>query len=263
MNTSNACKICGSNSHLLFKAQVLKKHQVSYFQCSNCQFIQTEEPYWLPEAYASAITSLDIGLIDRNLHYLRITQNIINQFFDADAVFLDYGGGYGMFVRMMRDAGYTYYRQDDYCENIFAKHFDVTDLKEQPEFELVTAFEVFEHLQDPEKELKRMLGFGKSILFSTGLQPANQTFKSAEDWWYFAPETGQHIAFFTPKALSLLAGKHQLHYYNHDNLHLFTPLQLASKALKPARKSFFDRWTMKKNKRESLLQTDFNYIKNL
>lgn len=263
MSTANNCKICGSTSPLLFTAQVLRTHSVSYFQCNNCQFIQTEEPYWLPAAYANAITSLDIGLIDRNLHFLPITQAIINTFFTADAHFLDYGGGYGMFVRMMRDAGYNYYRQDDYCDNTFAKHFDITDLAQHPPFELITAFEVFEHLPQPETELKRMLSFGKSVLFSTTLQPENQHFKSPDDWWYFAPETGQHIAFYTKKALARLAAKYELNYYTHGNLHLFTPLNLNKKIFKWLHKAFVYQWVNKRNKRYSLLQADFNYIKNL
>jgi len=39
-----------------------------------------------------------------------------------------------VYVRLMRDEGYNFYRQDVYCENIFAKSFDVEDLKEKKFF---------------------------------------------------------------------------------------------------------------------------------
>ena len=60
------CKICGENSPKIFEKKVLVKYEVSYHQCSNCQFVQTEESFWLDEAYKSAITSLDIGILLRN-----------------------------------------------------------------------------------------------------------------------------------------------------------------------------------------------------
>jgi hypothetical protein len=50
-------------------------------------------------------------------------------------------GGYGMFVRLMRDGGFDFHREDPLCDNLFAQGFDRQD---DGTFELVTAFEVFE-----------------------------------------------------------------------------------------------------------------------
>ena len=60
------CKICGSKVNPFDSATILNKYHIEYFECPHCGFIQTEEPYWLNEAYASAITSSDIGMIQRN-----------------------------------------------------------------------------------------------------------------------------------------------------------------------------------------------------
>ena len=60
------CKICESESHKFAKASVLGRYEVDYFQCSNCGFVQTEDPYWLEEAYSDAIASSDVGLVFRN-----------------------------------------------------------------------------------------------------------------------------------------------------------------------------------------------------
>ena len=56
------CKICESDSHGLAQGKVMGKYDVDYFQCSNCGFVQTEEPYWLDEAYSQPIASSDVGL---------------------------------------------------------------------------------------------------------------------------------------------------------------------------------------------------------
>jgi capsular polysaccharide biosynthesis protein len=92
-NRSVQCKICGGNSYYFANAQILQKYDVSYFQCSVCKFVQTEEPYWLEEAYSKAIASSDVGLVYRNILMADITAKILYNFFDHNASFLDYGGG--------------------------------------------------------------------------------------------------------------------------------------------------------------------------
>jgi hypothetical protein len=44
--------------------------------------------------------------------------------FDANNRFIDYGGGYGLFVRLMRDAGFDYYWFDKFCDNVLSKGFE-------------------------------------------------------------------------------------------------------------------------------------------
>ncbi len=225
------CKVCKQDSSFIFSAQVLNKYTVDYYRCKACGFIQTEEPYWLAEAYASAITSLDIGLLSRNITLLPTTTAVIHNFFNASAKFIDYGGGYGMFTRLMRDHGFDFYRQDIYCENLFAKNFDITDVEQREKFELLTAFEVFEHLADPAGELDRMLQYSDSIFFSTELVPAG--IKTKDDWWYFMPETGQHIALHTTDSLTHLAKQRGLYFYsNGKNLHLITPRRISTATFK-------------------------------
>ena len=60
-------KITGGSTTLLFTAKVLNQYDVKYYRCNDTGFIQTENPYWLPEAYSDAITKLDIGLPYRNI----------------------------------------------------------------------------------------------------------------------------------------------------------------------------------------------------
>jgi len=37
---------------------------------------------------------------------------------NPDGIFLDYAAGYGLFVRLMRDAGYNFRWSDLYCQNL-------------------------------------------------------------------------------------------------------------------------------------------------
>jgi 2-polyprenyl-3-methyl-5-hydroxy-6-metoxy-1,4-benzoquinol methylase len=214
------CHICSSPTSLFGKAQLLHKYEVQYYQCECCGFIQTEKPYWLDEAYSEAITKSDLGLVSRNIALSRISKVIIQSFFNRNAKFLDYGGGYGMLVRMMRDFGFDFYRSDKFCDNLLAAGFDA-DREGLDQYELVTAFEVFEHLVNPLLEIEHMLQFSKNILFTTLLLPATQPKPS--EWWYFGLEHGQHIAFYTPKSLAKIAEKFHLNIYsNGDSLHLLT-----------------------------------------
>ena len=86
------CKICNSESELIFNKTVLGKYPVDYFYCRNCGFLQTEKPHWLEEAYRCAINDLDTGLLQRNIYYSKIATVILSRYFKKDAEFLDYGG---------------------------------------------------------------------------------------------------------------------------------------------------------------------------
>lgn len=169
-SSNELCKICNCILLPFGSAPLIEKYDVLYFQCSNCGFVQTEHPYWLEEVYTDAINDSDIGLVGRNLTQLQITRALLTLFFQCDGSFVDYGGGYGLFVRLMRDKGFDFYRYDTFCENLFAKSFD-TVFPSNPSYELVTAFEVFEHLVDPLSEIEKMLQFSPNIFFSTGLLP--------------------------------------------------------------------------------------------
>ena len=213
------CLICGSDTKFVFKKKLLQRHLVSYYKCISCDALFTENPYWIKAAYKSAITSSDIGLVSRNLLLAR-TLVFLSRcgFFNKKKSFLDYAGGYGLLVRLMRDNGFDYYWKDSYCQNIFAKNFSVQKMK----YELISAFELFEHFVDPVIEIKKILKFGSSIMFSTMLCD-NMSEKELKKWWYICPETGQHLVFYSQKSLRVLADKFGLNLYSDGiGLHLLT-----------------------------------------
>lgn len=222
------CKICNSKAHQVFTAKILKKYDVKYFKCSNCGYLFAEEPYWLEEAYSRSINLSDTGLLDRNIYFSKVLSVLIYFCFNKNGSFLDYAGGYGVFTRLMRDIGFDFYWHDPYTQNLFANGFEV-DSKSIRRFEILTAFEVFEHLVNPKEELEKMLGFSNTIIFSTELMP--QEVPALKDWWYYGFNHGQHISFYSEKTLHTLANQFNLNYYNVSGTHLLTERKFNHTAL--------------------------------
>ena len=237
-------KITGGPTTFLYKARILSKYDVSFFRCDETGFIQTEDPYWLEEAYSSAITKLDLGLVQRNMDLAELVHPIIMKYFDHTGSFLDYAGGYGLFTRLMRYRGFDFYNTDIYCDNLFAEFNDLKFAEKGKRFELTTAFEVFEHLPSPIPEIEAMMAYSDNLLFSTVVVP--DEIPQPGQWWYFSLETGQHVAFYSIKSLEYLAKKFDKHFYsNGETVHLFTKKQLSSNPFKQSFGTSFARKLIK------------------
>jgi hypothetical protein len=261
MEREKFCIICEARNEVFGTGLVLNKYKVSFFRCPDCGFIQTETPYWLEEAYATPIVRSDIGYVSRNVAMARVTRALISVAFDPNQRFVDYGGGYGMFVRLMRDAGFDFYRYDRHCENLFAQGFDLDTASRRKDnnFELLTAFEVFEHLVDPRKELDQMLDLAPAVLFSTVVLP--NPAPAIGSWWYYVLEHGQHIAFYTVQSLQILAHKFHLRLYtNGQSLHLLSRSRISRVAFRLATISPFLRIVNLILRRTSLLLRDADEV---
>ncbi|WP_051822513.1 class I SAM-dependent methyltransferase [Desulfonatronum thiodismutans] len=260
------CRVCEERTAPIFQARILDKHDVAYFRCPGCGLIQTEPPYWLAEAYDQAIANQDVGLVRRNLELAAKLRNILLAHFDPGGRYLDYAGGYGLMVRLMRDEGFDFHRHDPFCTNIFAQNFDLPDLPYLPaipclpdlashRFEAITAFELLEHLQEPTATVRRLLEHTDSLLFSTRLQPDPWP-RSVDDWWYFWPQTGQHVTFYTLPTLRVLAEKTGTTLYSDGTaLHLLTRRTFSTDPLARPRgvlaslERLLERWRRSLNKR--------------
>ncbi|WP_170916558.1 class I SAM-dependent methyltransferase [Dyadobacter psychrophilus] len=265
-------KITGGETEFLFATKLLQKYDVKYFKCKETGFIQTENPFWLSEAYESAITKLDVGLVNRNVNLATQTEKILIKFFNYKQNFLDYAGGYGLFTRIMRDKGFKFYNTDKFCQNLFAEYFDLKQFSTGTYFELVTAFEVFEHLANPLEEIGEILQLSDNVLFTTELLPDD--LESFKNWYYLSAETGQHISFYSLESLKYLAlyfGRNL--YTNRRTTHLLTKRKLDSDPfyVPVVREPFLLRKARKYVRRndekgqiymESLIGHDWNLIKD-
>ena len=109
---SSTCRVGNKTVEAIFSTVLLQKHSAQFFKCSKCGYVQTEEPYWLEEAYKVSINDSDTGMMMRSFWHRNIAATLISFLFDKKSRFLDYGGGYGVFVRLMRVAGFNFFWQD-------------------------------------------------------------------------------------------------------------------------------------------------------
>lgn len=261
------CLICNQPTNFIFNKRILNKYDIKYYQCPYCEYLQTEKPFWLRESYKDTISVLDVGILKRNIQFSKITSFIISNYLASDKEFIDYGGGYGIFTRLMRDNGFSFFRDEPFTKNIFAIGFDA---KKKSSYELLTAMEVFEHLDKPITTINKMVGLSSNILFSTELLPMT----NVKNWWYLLPETGQHVGFYSTRTLYFIAKKYDLFLYSNGlNLHLLSKKKLLTnpfrqyedigrfkRLFKRIEKVFF---RSKENKNESLIPKDFQDLKKL
>lgn len=211
------CKICGMPSRFFEEGEILCKYVVKLFQCTECGFVQTETPYWLEEAYSSAISRLDTGILSRNLHNQRLTTNVLNLLFPDAKALLDYGGGHGIFVRLMRDSGFNFSWYDLHATNDYARGFEY---KKNKTYEFLTSFEVLEHLADPMAELSTMMSYSPNVFVSTEILP--HPTPKVTDWWYYSLAVGQHVSFYTLETLKVIAARFNRNLLSRGSFHLFT-----------------------------------------
>ena len=218
-NRTVHCKICGTRTKEVFQATMLEKYTVSYYACPACEYLCTEDPYWLDEAYQRTINIVDTGIVDRNMYFSKVVSVLLYFFYSRNGTYLDYAGGYGIFTRMMRDIGFNFYWYDPYCENLLAPGFEYKKESGRT-FDALTAFEVFEHFVDPIQEIDRMRQLSSTIVFSTELLPTNVP--KPDEWWYYGLDHGQHVSFYSKKTLRVLAKRLGSNFYSVGGIHIFS-----------------------------------------
>lgn len=211
------CRICcNAESRYIFQGKLIN-HSVKYYECDVCGYVQTETPYWLEEAYDSAIHDTDTGIMFRNNMCAKRTTNLCALLGIKNDFILDFAGGYGIFTRLMRDVGFNVLWQDKYSNNLLAKGFDYTG----QDVKLLTAFEVFEHLENPANTLDEMFDISSNVFFSTLLIP--EPAPKLEEWWYYCQKHGQHVGFYRKKTLEYIAKKYNKKLYSYKSeMHLFS-----------------------------------------
>ena len=198
-------------------AKILQKYSVAYFRCDNCGFVQTETPYWMDEAYSSAISRQDTGILHRNLLNRKITTAVLSLLFPDAERSLDYGAGHGIFVRLMRDSGFNFSWYDLHASNDYARGFEHSQNRT---YDFLTSFEVLEHLVDPLAELSNMMSLSPNVFVSTEVLP--HPAPKVSEWWYYGTNGGQHISFYTLMSLREIARRFGRHLLTCGPYHLFT-----------------------------------------
>jgi hypothetical protein len=197
------CPVCSAPTSEFAQGQVLGDQDVFYRRCDACGFVFAADPVWLERSYADAITKFDVGLLDRSVIMSNIVAALLRALGLREGTFLDWAGGYGTLTRLLRDRGYDFRHYEPNAKNIFAEGF--ASAPEGSSFALVTAIEVLEHLPDPVASLTAAAQSSDLLLTTTQVLP--EPAPKPGEWWYYAPETGQHISFYSRPSLEALAEK--------------------------------------------------------
>lgn len=199
-----ACRLCGSATTSAFAKRVLGRFNVNYFTCRFCGSLQTEPPYWVTESYKDcALTATDTGAADRTLLNVALVA-AITKILRINGRILDYGGGDGLLCRLLRDIEFDCWVYDKFSTPSYGQGF-IADLDKS--FELITSFEVFEHFENPAPEVANLfLRRPRALLISTQLYR-----EQSADWWYLSPESGQHVFFYSERAIRLIADRARYH----------------------------------------------------
>lgn len=232
VSEATPCQICQGATHLCgavdFHKSCLEEHgralnpsglSVQYRQCQECGFVFCDTfKAWTPEQFKAAIYNQDYALVDPDYSESRPASSaaaVDHAFSTAKGTFsiLDYGGGNGRFAEIMRNKGYHAETYDPFSDH----HQRPTE-----KADMVTAFEVMEHTNTPQKTLRDMASLLKDeglILFTTRLQPANFAALGL-NWWYVAPRNG-HVSIYSETALKRLCRDQGLHLRSlNDDAHI-------------------------------------------
>lgn len=216
------CPVCLAQMKYCFSAQVLCKYSANFEVCETCGFLRVREPHWLEEAYSSAISTSDTGLVMRNMSLACKLAGVLYWVLQerGNGLYLDAAGGYGLLTRVMRDFGFDFYWSDKYCKNLLAPGFEYEE-KTGP-CRAVTALEVFEHLTDPKGYVEEVLNFSGSeyLFFTTELYKIKPP--QPQEWPYYSLKTGQHIGFFQKQTLETLATSLKLKFFSANGLHVLS-----------------------------------------
>ncbi len=230
------CPICDGNCHPLDVVDFNKSCEeargkflplsgtpIYYFLCEKCNFCCAPSIYkWGLEDFSEKIYNELYIEVDPDYKTKRPetnAANLIAMFKDRQSELrhLDYGGGNGLLSKLVISSGWKSESYDPFYNN----GLNVSSLGK---FNLITAFEVFEHVPDVNElmlQITLLLESDGIVLFSTLLSDGNVEKNKRLNWWYASPRNG-HISLFSKTSLNLLASKYKMECKSFSNgLHMF------------------------------------------
>jgi SAM-dependent methyltransferase len=222
---------------------------VHYVQCERCGFSYAPAlAAWPLERFEKEIYNDDYVKFDPDYIEARPAGNAadLHRLFGNSAGnirHLDYGGGSGLLSSILKKQGWDSSSYDPFVNR------DV-EVGQLGQFDLVSAFEVFEHVPDVGQlmaHLRTLLAPGGLVMFSTLSSDGHIQRGQPLDWWYASPRNG-HISLFSTASLAWLARQNgwQLGSYSAGTHVFFTQLPAwashimrtpAAPAIAPAEKS--------------------------
>ena len=187
---------------------------IDYYLCPDCGFcfapdFASRSPAWFKEnIYNGDYAKYDPEALGARAAYS--ARMLINAYSFArkDIWHLDYGCGKGHLTQLLQKAGFDSTGYDPF--------YHVAEPSPLNKFNLITAYEVFEHVPWPLDLLDTLLFYLENpgvIIFSTLVSDGEIVPGLPLDWWYAAPRNG-HISLFSTKSLQHLAASRGLTLYS-------------------------------------------------
>jgi hypothetical protein len=192
-------------------------------------------------AHAKAISNLDTGLVSRCLSASKLTSTLLFLEGKKGVKGIDWGGGTGLLTRLLRDKGFKVLSYDKYAKADHADGFEATLEQAEEEAVFITSVECFEHLVNPIDSYNKVTSNKDYFIFTTEIIATPPPDPATNSWWYFVPESGQHITFASKQGLDelrkILGFDHyvcfgSLHVMSRSKLRFATRLVLGVRSLR-------------------------------
>ena len=103
---------------------------------------------------------------------------------------------------------------------------------------------------------ERLFSLSDTLICTTEILP--HPTPQLKDWWYYATETGQHIAFYTRKSLQAVADRFHKNLYAKHGIIIFSSGEIPSKKINLTyNHPKLARWVLNLSERGSLLGEDY------
>ena len=191
---------------------------IQYYRCDHCEFCFAPEiARWSLAEFEQRIYNKDYVLVDPEFVELRPRAqagNLISLFGNRalSIKHLDYGGGNGLLSSLLMQSGWHSTSYDPFFDQ-------GTQIDQMGKFDLITAYEVFEHVPDPQRlmrDISGLLAEDGVLLFSTLLSDGEVEPHQRLTWWYASPRNG-HISLFSKQSLAILANAYGFRFGSFSN----------------------------------------------
>ena len=223
MNLQPPCPICSSTSELHDVVDFSRNcHSqdtplcgvpIYYAMCTWCNFCFAPELHgWSIDDFSEWIYNADYASFDpdylgerprKNAHFML---DLIPEF-SQPLKHLDYGGGHGLLSQTLAKNQWDSKSYDPFVDR-------TCDISCLGNFQLITAFEVFEHAPDCHelmRNLAALLSDDGIVILTTLLSDQHLARGQRMTWWYAAPRNG-HISLYSRKSLDFLTRAHGLYF---------------------------------------------------
>jgi hypothetical protein len=196
--SSPSCKLCLQDTRLIKAA----KPDIQYYRCNYCDFIFIDDNYLISTEEEIVRYRQHDNTMD-NVGYVSMLNNFITRsvlpYKNSIRSILDYGCGESpVLASLLKVEGFEV--------EIYDKFFFPQTIYQDKTYDLITATEVIEHLNNPLdtfKLFRSLLNKNGGISIMTLFHPQNDALFI--DWWYRRDRT--HISFYSKSTIDYIAQK--------------------------------------------------------